>query len=504
MFPLARLRFSLGLPALVASTALVSMPSTAHAQTKSPSAKCETTLECSSGEAALKTTSRMRLATTIDTGWIPSCPGGAVHCSKYPIQVRADLAFDAPDNAAESLYAIDMAHGAVVDATWPDKEFITLNLFSGGRTDGTFKVAHTLVPNVSLYVGPILNQEFDLNATDLLKQVPGAHFDYDAANTVKFAPWSFGGTPLEVKGPALSKSQLFSTALSDLPVIGGLVDGTLGISVATSPTFTYKTTKVTLVGADAAITRADGVAKIKSQNQDFLELVAKVEGTISFVGEMEVRPTVTLSQISSVPLPSPLTLPIGAVASKAYDSGGAPILVVFPNQTIHIPLPNVFVPTEAIDFGTVKAGTQAEKSISIGNTGELGAVLRFESSDAQFSFASASALTGPKSKHDLVVRFSPVAVGEATATITVKSNDPDAPVQTFKVNGSSSAQGGTGATSDGASNGAGDPATPSAMPGSESGCGCRVASPTRGDLAGFGLLGFAVVAFVRRRRVTHG
>src|SRR5690242_5268532 len=122
MVSLARVaQFRLGLSCLVAAGATFGV-GIRHADATSPSSKCETTLTCSSGQAALKATSRTRLDTSIDTGWIPSCGVvGQDHCSSHQLQVRANVAIDAPDNLAESLIAIDMPSGAVVDATWPSK-----------------------------------------------------------------------------------------------------------------------------------------------------------------------------------------------------------------------------------------------------------------------------------------------------------------------------------------------------------------------------------------------
>src|SRR5262245_55685717 len=110
---LSRLRF--GVSSLAAAGASLVAATAYAASAPSPSAKCETTLECSSGQAALKASSRTRLTTSVDTGWLPSCgvaDPNADHCGSKPLQFRANIAFDAPDSESQSLYEIDMQKGA--------------------------------------------------------------------------------------------------------------------------------------------------------------------------------------------------------------------------------------------------------------------------------------------------------------------------------------------------------------------------------------------------------
>lgn len=83
----------------------------------------------------------------------------------------------------------------------------------------------------------------------------------------------------------------------------------------------------------------------------------------------------------------------------------------------------------------------------------------------------------------------------------MNSDDPDSPVQTFKVGGNGAIAGGS---SSGASGGSGS--TNNIEPASDSGCGCRVAGTStegsggaRWALFGLGALG-AALAFRRRKR----
>jgi len=210
---------------------------------------------------------------------------------------------------------------------------------------------------------------------------------------------------------------------------------------------------------------------------------------------MEVLPVVTITSIYSLTGLN-IQIPIHVGAKTDYDTGKTPLIVTFPGTKVHVPLPNLFVPTDLVDFGTIKTGSQSEKTISLNNTGELGVILAIESSDPAFVVPAPQAQMTPKAKNDLAVRFQPTKEGDATATITVRSNDPDSPVQTFTVKGSAK----TDAVVPPPPANTTEPPTPVAQPAANSGCGCRMTSPTMSGEAGTALLGLAALAFVRRRR----
>jgi hypothetical protein len=214
--------------------------------------------------------------------------------------------------------------------------------------------------------------------------------------------------------------------LSIIPVVNNQLDGNLGVAVTTSPTFTYKTTKVSLSGANPAITTSGGSAKVASADEDYLETLADVQGEITFKGVMEVAPEVTITRVASVSGLN-LQIPIDVAGYKTPYTSNTPANVVFPRTTVHIPLPNLFVPKDEVAFGAVQMGSQTEKHVELKNTGELGSVMSFESSDPQFTFTTSQASTGPKSSYDLVVRFSPSGPGDASRssrTIPIRLRNP--------------------------------------------------------------------------------
>ncbi len=497
-----------GFTSLVAAAATLAAGSAAADSTPSPSGKCESTLACSGGTAALRAQGRGPFVTTVNTGWLPGCDGSSAdqmpdakgHCSAHSLQFRADISLNAPDDPTQMLYDVDMRKGAIVDVTWPDTNALTLKLAGGARTDGNFVIQHTLAPNAGIYVGKVIgipiNQEFNWDAATLLTKAPGANWKYLGQGQSPFLPWALDGATVNVKGPDLANSELISGKIEDLTGNPGLLTGKIALSATTAPDFTYKTTKVQFSGVPTAITAAAPSAKISYQNADAIDLYASVEGELTFKGTMEVLPVVIINSISSITGLN-IQIPISVGVKKDYTSEGAPFVVTFPGTKVHVPLPNVFVPLDDIDFGTIKTGMQAEKSVSVNNTGELGALLAIESSDPAFVIAAPQAQMNAKSQMDLKVRFQPTKNGDSSATITVKSNDPDQPVQTFHVKGNATPSAAAGAPP-------GEPApapTPAAsQPSANSGCGCRVTAPSLSSEGGTALLGLAALAFVRRRR----
>ena len=182
---------------------------------------------------------------------------------------------------------------------------------------------------------------------------------------------------------------------------------------------------------------------------------------------------------------------------------GAPIPVSFENTEIHVPLPNVKVSSASVNMGTLKAGQVSKQTVTIDSTGEMGGRLKFESSDPRFAVPVGEVLVGSKSKHALEVVFAPTNDGPASATITVRSNDPDSPEQTFRVaaNGASLHPAGEG---DDERGGGKSKRTGGVKelepPPSEEGCAC--ATVGAGSFSAYAALaiGLGLAAIVRRRR----
>jgi MYXO-CTERM domain-containing protein len=436
--------------------------------------------DCSVGSAAMKFESKQGLPTTIETPWFPS--SGIV-------QVKAMVAINPVANGGP-LFSIDMPKGAVLEASWPDKGFLTIKASNGDQSEGTLKVHHTLTPDVMVHVKVAsFDQTFTFDADSLIQKIPGSHFNYDAQGQTAFTPWGFGAASAQVRGPDLQNSLLFSMGFDKLPsIVSDNLAGDFGISASTSPTFSYRTTKVSLSGADVQLADDHGTAKVPAIDGDFQEVYAQVEGAIAVSGELDLVPNVTVTRAGTFNINETLSYAVVKTPFTAPSQN-----VIFQSQLVHIPLPNVHVPEKAVDVGSAKVGGEASATATIQNSGEQGAKFTATSSDPQFTVDAAEVKVASKSGSDLKITFKPTGAGPATSTITIKSNDPDSPDQSFKVtaNGGDPSADPKNAADDGAPTG------------NAGGCGCKTAggSPVNGTSGG--LAGLALVlglAFRRRNK----
>jgi MYXO-CTERM domain-containing protein len=457
---------------------------------------CEaTSLDCSRGATTLHAESRDAVISSIGTGWMAACatPDPAGHCgSDQPIQVLVSMDLAAiPTPSTEPLWMVEMARTAVVDAHWPSTKSFDLTLAKSKVLDGTFKVSHTLIPAVHVHASLLgLTKDWTYDASKFLIDY-AANFHYKATNTVTFLPWAFDAKVTNiVPAPSLTTTELLNVKL----INDGNNNVDLGLSASTTPTFEYTTTKVTLLGA-TPITPASKTAALAMSDADFLLLDADVEGEITVAGELIAAPYISINKIGGITVPGGLgVLDLTSLVNapkKAYTAA-PPVAVKFPRVKIRIPLPNVKAPA-SVDLGSAQLGKSVEQPATIKNTGELAATMKFVSSDPQFTVVAAAG-TDAKKDYALAIKFTPSKEGAQSATITVKSNDPDQPSQTIAVT----------------ANGTAVPVPPAAAPDAppsdepygrqtDSGCGCHTVpvSSSSGALAGLALLGALAL---RRRR----
>ena len=437
-------------------------------------------LTCSVGSATLKAQVKNQLPTTIDSGVM----------DKGLIKIRTRFTIDPV--GTDPLISIDMPKGALVEASWSEKGFIVVKPVAQQGQQGTYKARYTLTPSLEASIYGI---GVNYNASQLINKIPGAKFNYDATATTSILPWGLTATALSVPAPALDQSTIFALPFSDIGINPGTVEGTLAIQAAAKPTFNYITKEVRL--DSGVITTADGSAKIAIGDEDFLDLTASVNGLVTLGGTLDIRPVVKIDSVAGYPTFGLTKFSFSAVSKDI--GGGAPVPVNFEQTQIHIPLPNVKVPSATVAMGDVKAGASAEKSVTIDSTGEMGAKLTFTSSDPQFSVPSGEVRAAAKSKVDVKVLFKPSSDGAASATITVRSNDPDSPEQQFRVaaNGASlDPVGDNGADGAPRTGGVKDLEAP------PSDGGCSTAAAGSGSTSGFAalLVGLGLAVAARRRR----
>ena len=100
------------------------------------------------------------------------------------------------------------------------------------------------------------------------------------------------------------------------------------------------------------------------------------------------------------------------------------------------------VPT-SIDFGSVRATLSATKTVTVTNAGGTDLIISVISNpNSPFSIINKPALPltiQPAQSVDLSVRFSPLAIGPASSSFSIQSNDPATPLVTVNLTGNGTA-----------------------------------------------------------------
>jgi hypothetical protein len=431
--------------------------------------------------------------------------GAGAELGDSDVNVKVGFSFNAEADVKKDLLRVDMSKGALIEASWGDGKTMTLKSSGSNNKEGFLRAEYQLAPTVDLFVDatniPLVGQtySFTWNANQLLNQVHGANFEYHAANQANFEPWGWQGAKFTIPGAPIATSKLVSVTFDEIVGSDSPLKGDIAINMTTTPTFTYKTTSITL-DKNAPLVKEGEEVEMSAVDTDFLDVDALVKGEIDYEGTMNVHPTIGVNEIDlgQLSIPVDITFDITG-AGKEFDYSsktdpGETIPVNFPSTTFHIPLPNVKVRDRSIDMGTSTIGEELKKSVLIENTGEMGAVLDFESSDPQFKIGKATKIAA-KNKYDLEVLFVPENAGPASATITVKSNDPNEPKVEIKVTANGAKLEDPPAKAD-------PEPLAVAQPGSDSGCGCVAAGSSHAPSSSLALGGFALglAAFASRRR----
>jgi len=101
-------------------------------------------------------------------------------------------------------------------------------------------------------------------------------------------------------------------------------------------------------------------------------------------------------------------------------------------------IPDISVAQTTLEFGIIKVGKKATKTLKIMNngTGDLSITFSgFEGTDFSIQGSSSISIKAKKS-YSLKVLFTPKSAGLQTATVTITSNDPDTPILDVALRGS--------------------------------------------------------------------
>lgn len=431
--------------------------------------------KCTVGVGEIKAQVSSTNGDVIDSGWMES----------GSIKIRAK--FNLAPVGREPFVNVALPGAALVEATWSEKGFVDLKPLDGAT--GTMDVRYTLVPAIEANVYGIAITK---SAQELINSnISGASFNYDVKASGSVPSWGLAAGTVTPQAPALDQSTIYSTAFTNLGIPSDTFTGTFYLQAATAPTFTFLAKQVSF--GPSAVTAKGGTARVSVGDVDALDVSATVRGEVSYAGSLDVKPRVVADSVFGYPTYGLTKFSFSAV-SKPYQ--GTPMPVTSNTVNLHIALPNLKVPTAPVSLGDVKSGGSAKKSVAIENTGELEAVYTVTSSDAAFKVPSGQVKLGPKSKGTIEVSFASGG-GASSSTITVKSNDPDSPEQSFKI-------GANGADiSEEETNEDGTPRKKSSADmSSDSGSGCSAAPGGAKSASGFGAagLGLAVAAVLRMAR----
>lgn len=398
-----------------------------------------------------------------ETGWIPP---------SSPLQVSLRAAVFA--NTEVSL-------SGALEATWPEALSLTAPGDQGG---GAFTCDYGLDVSAQGRINiSVLGQDFDW--TGDIPYVP--QIDFQVHTHEAFDAW--GWEPGITLASSTAPQRLASVSLAD--IIGGSIpgiDGRFELDVALDVAARYTTHRVALETLEEAtvpggdITPESGASSMEYPGGPSVELNVRPEGSVRYEGTLHLIPAFSVSLLGrawSIPIADiPLAFPI---TERDW---------IFEGERVHVPLPDLALDTQEIDFGAVEVGQANAEIVRLANAGEALLDVTVTTDDGEsFELVDEALEIEGETEIDLVIRFAPKAAGEHTATVLVASNDPDTPEQVIIVRGVGLAR--PEQPQDG-----GEP------PAQDSGCACRAAAQ-RGDGGAFAAAGLSLAALasgLRRRR----
>lgn len=310
-------------------------------------------------------------------------------------------------------------------------------------------------------------------------------FDFQVEADQSFDAWGFApGVTVSGKTQQQTLAQI---GIAD--IIGGSIpgiDGGFELDVAMELEATYQTKQIVLETTDGkpvkggAIMSDTAETSVEYLSGPSIEIDVHPEGTVDYNGILHLIPAFfieLLGQSWSIPIADiPIEFPI---TESEW---------IFDKQRVHVPLPDLAIDTEEIDFGDVEVGQKNLEMVSLWSAGEAKIIGAVASSNSDvFEVFDPTFEIEPSVTFDTGIRFVPKKNGEFSATIYVGSNDPSHPVQLIQVRG----------------RGYGGPGDLSAAPEQEAGCACRAAGEPRTSAKGqwaapFFALGLSL--FLARRK----
>ncbi len=409
-----------------------------------------------------------------DTGWVPS---------GSPLQIRVE---------ARLAGGTEVDVGASPATYWPPP--LTMDLpgrpESGRLAFGYGFEFHVYFRFDVTVAGIRYTREQEID-------IPSVPMDLLLAAEGQFDPFLYPpATPFSLMDSTES-IPLLNADLGSLISLPAGAGGGFRLDVAALLEAAYHTVLVDIEGGDELRSTEDRARFMATSPEGFgpsRDVVMHPEGVLDYTGSLQLAPVIFLEIAGRR-----FDLPVGPFAFELVNTSTD---VVFDDETLHVPLPDIELLEPSVDFGEVQAGETASQTIRIDNEGEAELVLML-TPPGDVS-ASMTMLTIPRLSRAVVdLTYAPTMVGTPlSADLLIRSNDPDAPRLTISLTGSVTVPPDAGmpdAGFDGGMDAGMDAAIE--MPGVAGGaCGCRAAG-SGGHSGRSGLfIGLFLVAFAGWRR----
>jgi len=447
-------------PATLLALLALAIPETANAEIVAVGCDADPDW-CKTGALSFARSDSLPIEWQFDTGWVPA---------NSPLQLHLFAGVYATTRVS--------LKGAL-ETSWPE----ALILRTPGQPEGGLLGYHygvELGAKAKIHV-TVAGQDYDW--TGDVPYIP--QIDFQVEGEQVFDAWGFDpGVTLSSKTMPVT---IIQVGVGD--IVGGSIpgiDGGIEVDLAMELAATYKTERMVIETTDGKlvsggeITTPDGESSTKYLNGPSIELDVHPEGTVDYDGVIHLIPAFwveLLGKTWNIPIADiPISFPITQTQW------------VFDKQRVHVPLPDVVLSVEEIDFGDVQVGQKSLTGFGVWNAGEALAKVTFVSSSPDvFPAWDQAADVDSGITFDSAVRFVPTQNGPFEATLYVASNDPSDAVQKIILRG----------------NGFGGPETPATTINQESGCACRLANqPERNSSSGaVPLIGLVAALSMFRRGI---
>lgn len=409
----------------------------------------------------------------------------------------------------EPMFSVDMSagEGPPVEAYWTDTKQITLKFLDTTAKNAKLRSRYGLKAQIQFHAEALGNNyDKSWDVTQLLTSLGRSDFDFDAQQTLEFAPWAFAApVSVGVAAGSIDTTNLFDVPLSSIGMPTNWVSGAFGVFISTEGTSVQYQTLGAKFDGVASVPGQDYVLPTKAEYGDALSVRLAVQGGITVQGSLYAKPYIELSSIGNCNSSNTCGYPGWPIRFSANSLSiheefripaeeRASLPLEFQETTVTIPIPNVKAEKTALSM----SGRSGKVTIS--NTGTKVARLKLSVDNTAFQITG-----GPEQEIaaggtlDLAISYG--ANDQGTGQLIVITNDPDTPQLTINLgaNGASVREPNQDDPDPNNSNGGRGGGGIAADEDDESGCGCHTAGST-GSQAGMALLIAGVAIVLRRRR----